>query len=246
MRYLVISDIHGNLQAFETVLADAKGLYDKVWCLGDLVSIGSHPNECVDLLLTLDHLCVAGDSDWIVLGKSDPNYGEFDINDVFRPKARTAYLQTREQLAARARDYLNNLPVILVVEDDFTLVHGSPRHPVWEYLLSPSIAQPSFAYLNTQYCLNGHSRVPVIFQEAVKRDMMCEVLGPDIDIDGIKDMTITFQLAERRLMINPGSVGGGIRLINGQFSFYIILDVERKSFEYKQIPLKFNPFRPLG
>ena len=64
MRYLLISDIHANLAAFETVLKDAEGLYDKVWCLGDMVGYGPDPNECVELLLTLDHLCIAGNHDW--------------------------------------------------------------------------------------------------------------------------------------------------------------------------------------
>ena len=63
MRYLIISDIHANLAAFEAVLEDAKGLYDEVWCLGDMVGYGPNPNECVELLQTLDHICIAGNHD---------------------------------------------------------------------------------------------------------------------------------------------------------------------------------------
>ena len=75
MRYLLISDIHANLAAFETVLKDAEGRYDKVWCLGDMVGYGPDPNECVELLLTLDHICLAGNHDWAVLGKLDVGAG---------------------------------------------------------------------------------------------------------------------------------------------------------------------------
>src|SRR5574341_481248 len=60
MRCLVISDIHSNLAAFKAVLDDAEGKYDKVWCLGDLVGYGPNPNECIELLGGLDHLCIAG------------------------------------------------------------------------------------------------------------------------------------------------------------------------------------------
>ncbi len=244
MRYLIISDIHGNLQAFEAVLSDAKGLYDKIWCLGGLASVGPYPNECVELLLTLDHLCVASASDWTVLGKSDSTYGKFDISDDFNPKAQASYLQTRERLTSQVREYLDNLPPILI-EDDFTLVHGSPRHPLWEYMLFPAVADQNFPYLKTKYGLNGHTHSPAVFQEPDKPQETSEIFGPDIEGD-IENSGNRFQLGKRRLMVCPGSIGGGIRLVSGQFSFYILLDTVHKNFEFKHIPLKSNPFRPLG
>ena len=106
MRYLLISDVHANLAAFEAVLQDAEGQYDKVWCLGDMVGYGPDPNECVELLLTFDHLCIAGNHDWAVLGK-------LDIDD-FNPDARFASLWTRERLTDPVRDYLDNLPIALL------------------------------------------------------------------------------------------------------------------------------------
>ena len=74
MRCHIISDIHANLTAFEAVLADVKRkniAYDIVWCLGDVVGYGPDPNECIDLLRTLPHICLAGNHDWAVLGKLD-------------------------------------------------------------------------------------------------------------------------------------------------------------------------------
>ena len=218
MRYLLISDIHANLVAFETVLADAKGSYDKVWCLGDMVGYGPDPNECVELLLTLDHLCIAGNHDWAVLGK-------LDVED-FNPDARFASLWTREQLNDDVRDYLDNLPVSLVEEEIYTLVHGSPRHPIWEYILYASVAQPNFKHFNTPYCFVGHTHNPIIFQESEEKGQMCEPLEPAFNEGPI-------ELGERRLIVNPGSVGqprdGDARAAYG------ILDVEAKTFEYRRI-----------
>ncbi len=219
MRYLLISDIHANLAAFETVLADAEGLYDKVWCLGDMVGYGPDPNECVELLLTLDHLCIAGNHDWAVLGK-------LDIDD-FNPDARFASLWTRERLTDNVRDYLNHLPIALVEEEIYTLVHGSPRHPIWEYILYPAVAQPNFKHFTTPYCFVGHTHSPVIFKEAEEAGAVCDAVVPEFNNGPI-------HLAERRVIINPGSVGqprdGDAR------AAYALLNTGEKTFEHRRIP----------
>ncbi|GAB4429950.1 MAG: metallophosphoesterase family protein [Anaerolineae bacterium] len=219
MRYLLISDIHANLAAFEAVLDDAHGQYDKVWCLGDMVGYGPDPNECVELLLTLDHLCIAGNHDWAVLGK-------LDIDD-FNPDARFASLWTREQLKDDVRAYLDNLPIALVEEHIYTLVHGSPRHPIWEYILYPAVAQPNFKHFSTPYCFVGHTHSPVIFKESAEAGALCEAITPDFNNGPI-------QLGERRVIINPGSVGqprdGDAR------AAYAILDTDTRAFEHRRIP----------
>ena len=218
MRYLLISDIHANLAAFETVLKDAEGRYDKVWCLGDMVGYGPDPNECVELLLTLDHICLAGNHDWAVLGK-------LDVDD-FNPDARFATLWTREQLTNKVQDFLDNLPIALIEEEIFTLVHGSPRHPIWEYILYPAVAQPNFKQFNTSFCFVGHTHSPVIFQEAAEAGEMCEAFIPEFNNGPIK-------LGERRLIINPGSVGqprdGDARAAYG------ILDIDMQTFEHRRV-----------
>ena len=71
MRILIISDIHANLTAFETVLADAVGEWEQVWCLGDVIGYGPDPNECIDRLKELDPVALSGNHDWAVLGKLD-------------------------------------------------------------------------------------------------------------------------------------------------------------------------------
>ncbi|MFQ5614241.1 MAG: metallophosphoesterase family protein [Anaerolineae bacterium] len=218
MRYLVISDVHANLVAFETVLADAKGQYEKVWCLGDMVGYGPNPNECVELLLTLDHLCIAGNHDWAVLGK-------LDVDD-FNADARHVTLWTREQLKTNVHDYLDELPVVLVREEDYTLVHGSPRHPIWEYILYPTIAQMNFEHFNTPYCLVGHTHSPVIFIAGEDPQAQCQAEIPTPNNGPVP-------LGQRRLIVNPGSVGqprdGDARAAYG------ILDTEKGTFEHRRV-----------
>jgi diadenosine tetraphosphatase ApaH/serine/threonine PP2A family protein phosphatase len=190
MRYLIISDIHSNLAAFEAVLADA-GSFDKVWCLGDVVGYGPDPNECVERLQDLPHICVAGNHDWATLGK-------LDIKD-FNPDARRACLWTREQLSPSNREYLEALPENLI-KGGFTLVHGSPRHPIWEYILSPSIARANFEHFDTSFCFVGHTHVPVIYRHHPETpNQACDTL--------ILSLGNPLVLGQERLIINPGSVG---------------------------------------
>lgn len=218
MRYLVISDIHANLVAFETVLADAEGKYDKIWCLGDVVGYGPYPNECVELLNNFDHLCIAGNHDWAVLDKLDVE--EFNAN------ARFAVLWTRDQLTPENLTYLNNLPVHILEDEVFTLVHGSPRHPIWEYILYPKIAHINFEHFETPYCFVGHTHSPMVFIEASVPDTICQAVVPDPDLHMQK-------LNSQRLIINPGSVGqprdGDARAAYG------ILDTETMEFQIKRV-----------
>ena len=104
MRVLVISDIHANLVALETVLSAAAGKYDAVWCLGDVVGYGPKPNECVDLVRDKAALCVIGNHDWAALDRPGINV------DDFNPHARHAILWTQEQLTESSRRYLDALP----------------------------------------------------------------------------------------------------------------------------------------
>ncbi len=191
MRYLVISDIHGNITALDAVLDTAKGQFDKIWCLGDVVGYGPSPNECVERLNEYEHAAIAGNHDWAVLDKLDVD--EFNLN------ARFAVLWTQNQLTAENRAYLDNLPLYIIEEDIFTLVHGSPRHPIWEYILYPKVAQLNFKHFETPYCFVGHTHSPVIYAEA-QTSGICETIIPETE-------TFVQKLNSRRLIINPGSVG---------------------------------------
>lgn len=218
MQYLVISDIHANIIALDAVLADAKNQFDKVWCLGDIVGYGPYPNQCIDRLNEFDNSAIAGNHDWAVLDKLDV--------DEFNSNARFAVLWTREQLTEKNFDYLRNLPLYLLKEKDFTLVHGSPRHPIWEYILYPKIAQLNFKHFETAYCLVGHTHSPVIYIENQNGGTTCESIVPDTE-------AYRHQLDPHRLIMNPGSIGqprdGDPR------ASYAILDTDKMTFEVKRV-----------
>ena len=216
MRSLVISDIHSNLEAFEAVVQDA-GPVDQVWCLGDIVGYGPDPNACVELLRSRPHLCIAGNHDWATLGK-------LDLRD-FNSDARQANLWNREQLTPDNLAYLEALPETLV-EGQFTLAHGSPRHPIWEYIIYATTAQACFEYFDTQYCLVGHTHTPVAYRlDNEDGDEVCETILPSPDGP--------LKLGPERLIINPGSVGqprdGDPR------ASYLVLDTDALTVQHRRV-----------
>lgn len=188
MRYLVVSDLHANLAALESVLADA-GQFDAIWCLGDIVGYGPDPNECVELLRQHELVCLSGNHDWAALNKLDLA--------TFNTDARTAATWTRRMLTDEVHAYLDALPSLVEV-GAFTLAHGSPRQPVWEYILDPLVASINFMHFSTQYCLVGHTHTAVVYQQNTNGEG-CRVRFPQYDRPIPLDRT--------RLIINPGSVG---------------------------------------
>ena len=161
MRYAIFSDIHANLEALEAVLAKIDELaqeepIEQIWFLGDLVGYGPDPNECILKLRERTDVIIAGNHDWAAVGK-------IDLED-FSAAARISAEWTAEQLTEEHREFLTNLPERLAI-DECTLVHGSPYGPLWEYLTSEVLAERSFQYFSSRYCLVGHTHVPVIFQQ---------------------------------------------------------------------------------
>ena len=131
MRTLIVSDIHSNLEALAAVIGDARqrGGFDRVWCLGDMVGYGPDPSECLRLLREFNLVAVAGNHDYAAAGVIDAS----DFNGA----AYAAIRWTGEQLHGDDKRFLSGLPVVSV-EPPFTLVHGSLRAPIEEYLLHPS------------------------------------------------------------------------------------------------------------
>ncbi|MBW2674835.1 MAG: metallophosphoesterase family protein [Deltaproteobacteria bacterium] len=219
MRYLVISDIHSNLAAFEVVLSDA-GQFDMVWCLGDVIGYGPQPNECIERLVSLPHMCVAGNHDFAAVGKLDIS--------AFNPDASRACLWTRNQLTPANREFIQGLPERFV-KDSFTVVHGSPRHPIWEYVSHRTVAIQNFSHFDTAHCLVGHTHVPVIHRESLPIAFFDSFTLP---ANGV------VPVGEDRLMINPGGVGqprdGDPR------ASYAILDTGNMTIQQKRVeyPLK--------
>jgi len=190
MRCAIIADIHANLAAFSAVLADIKqrGGVDEVWCLGDIVGYGPDPCQCIEILRRLENVCIAGNHDWAAIGK-------LSLSE-FNPDAAYACRWTAEQLSAEDVVYLDGLPEV-AEKGDFTLVHGSPRQPIWEYLLSIGSARENFAYFSSQFCLVGHSHVPSIFRRTETGDCSVNPFSANVGL----------ALGQSRVVINPGSVG---------------------------------------
>jgi len=127
-------------------------------------------------------------------------------------------------LTPQSWSYLDALPQTLV-EGEWTLAHGSPRHPIWEYLIYTSVAKQSFRHYDTPFSLVGHTHVPVIFRDIPdRRD--CLAMQPE--------ERSPFPLTEGRYIVNPGSVGqprdGDPR------AAYLLLDVEAATVEYRRVP----------
>lgn len=155
MRYAVLSDIHGNLEALRAVLADAEGLADAVLCLGDTVGYGADPGPCLELLAGRGALAVAGNHDWAVAGRVDLDW--------FNPYARAAAEWTRERLDDDQRAWLGALPLTREVEDA-TLVHASPAAPEeWDYLISEADGFAALGAFASRLCLVGHSHIPAVW-----------------------------------------------------------------------------------
>ncbi len=217
MRYAIISDIHANLAAFTAVLDDieCQGGVEKVWCLGDVVGYGPEPHECIELLRQTNHACVAGNHDWAAIGKLD--------TAEFNPDAAAACHWTAQQLSQTDVDYLGSLP-IFIREGDFTLVHGSPREPMWEYLISTSLAKENFAYFKSQFCLVGHSHVPLVFSHNES--------GTGSSSQFLTNMGLA--LGKDRLIINPGGVGQPRD--DDPRAAYVIYDSETNLIKLYRVP----------
>ena len=188
MRVLVISDIHANLTALEAVLADA-GTYDAVWCLGDLVGYGPDPNESIARVCDLPKLaCIIGNHDAATLNQIDA--------ESFNPEARQAIQWTQETLLNSSTAFLRDLPERVNL-DSVTLVHGSPRHPVWEYLLDTQNATRNFEHFDTPYCFVGHTHLPSVYYLA-ENHRSAKLFIPEAG---------TRLVLSPRAIMNPGSVG---------------------------------------
>ncbi|HQZ72121.1 MAG TPA: metallophosphoesterase family protein [Anaerolineae bacterium] len=189
---LVISDVHANLEALDRVLEDAatRG-YDEVWFLGDAVGYGPDPNAAVDRMRALSpRIWLAGNHDWAALGRLDLA--------PFNPEARRATEWTSAQLRPDVRAFLETAePRVEALDEGLTWVHGSPRHPVWEYILDAGIAAASFEAFATELCFFGHTHVPMVYAEGLDG---VERSRPSADQPMVLE-------AGTRWLINPGSVG---------------------------------------
>ncbi len=188
MRIGVISDIHSNLPALEAVLADVdREAPDELWCLGDIVGYGPHPNECVDLVQSRAALSLCGNHDLAVVGT-------IDIMD-FTGDAGAAARWTTEELGETQAQWLRGLRPS-AERKGFELFHGSPRDPVWDYVLSEQVALISILETTAPVVLVGHSHVALgLGWDETELSGGLAPAGTELD------------LGANRWLLNPGSVG---------------------------------------
>jgi len=215
MLIAIVSDIHGNRQAFEAVL-DAIEASDceEMWCLGDLVGYGADPDACVELARQHAAICLAGNHDMGVRG--DLPLAEFSRG------AALAAQWTQETITPETREYLNALEPLNLGEK-IGLYHASPRDPVWEYVLSALQAEMCLDEQNHRVCLIGHSHVALSFSRFAGDAATGQTRAAGEELD----------LSEGEWLINPGSVGqprdGDPR------AAWLELDLDRLTAVYRRV-----------
>jgi predicted phosphodiesterase len=189
MRVLVISDIHANYTALEAVLKDA-GQVDETWCLGDLVGYGPDPNAVVEEVHDIPKLtCILGNHDMAAIGKMPL--------EAFNGDARRSLIYHEKVITASSMDFMRSLSANIKVRGDATLAHGSPRDPLWEYILNALSARVNFEHFETPWCFVGHTHIQCMFALDEKTDR--------VTLDQTKtDKAITLR---PKIILNPGSVG---------------------------------------
>jgi predicted phosphodiesterase len=192
VRYLIISDLHANLEALQAALAESAGSYDRVLCCGDLVGYGADPNPVCDWVRQHCPLVVRGNHDRASTGMDDLEW--------FNPVARTAAVWTLRNLSQENVDYIRALPRGPLTIDGFQLFHGSP-YDEDEYLIAAAEAGQAFGYMETRVAFFGHthvqggfiwnrSRVETILRTSSSEHSQSLEIDPDC-----------------AYMLNPGSLG---------------------------------------
>ena len=212
MRYAIIADIHANLEAFQTVLADIQAQKcTHVACLGDVVGYGANPKECLDI--------VRGMNIPVVKGNHDEYIGNDDDPEGFNDAAAEAVAWTRAQLTEEDRKWLRDLKYFRLVAN-FSIVHATLDAPQrWGYVFEKLEAAASFTYQNTPVCFFGHTHVPVAFVR-------------DTGVRGGKYSKFRVEPG-KKYFINVGSVGqprdGDPR------ASYVVYDIPTQTIELRRL-----------
>ncbi|MEW5723681.1 MAG: metallophosphoesterase family protein [Thermodesulfobacteriota bacterium] len=218
MRLAVISDIHGNLEAFKQVVADIASVRaDEVICLGDNVGYGPEPEAVIGLVRELGIPSVLGNHE---LGLNEPDY-----LDWFNFLARKALLLTRDCLSAEALAYCRQLPGHLVVRDCLC-VHGCPPDSPLVYIFEPSHAQLArlFQEMEQHLCFVGHTHT----LEVIRYD------GRSIERATLDQRLISLA-GEGKYIVNVGSVGQP-RDDLGREAKYVVWDDASRTLELRFVP----------
>jgi predicted phosphodiesterase len=215
MRIALLSDVHGNLPAFEAVLAEVDAERpDELWCLGDLVGYGAQPDDCVELARERCDLCLAGNHDLVVTG-------DIDIGD-FSTSAAEAARWTRENIGSEALAFLRGLRSTESGRA-IGLYHASPRDPVWEYVLSSWQADECMDLMDERVSAVGHSHVALWFRRRGEGRVEGEPAASGLEHD----------LSDGEWLLNPGGVGQPRDL--DPRAAWLLLDTEGWSAQWRRV-----------
>ena len=219
---LVLSDIHGNLEALKAVLQDAAGEFGEIWVLGDIAGYGPDPGACVDMLRRLGAVAVAGNHD---LAAAD----ELEISG-FNDEARAALSIHRRILKKDQKEYLVNLPKV-IQRRSVSLSHGHPADPIWGYVLNDHQAAGILTTTMSSLTLLGHSHIPALwfFDAATGARYLRPDLRQPLDYSGSPHLA------------NPGSVGQS-RDGEGR-ARYMLIHPERKTLEFRDCSWRKGPLK---
>ncbi len=216
MAYLILTDIHGNREALEAVLADAEGLYDCVLCLGDLVGYGADPNAVTEWARVEAAAVVRGNHDRACAGTESLEF--------FNPAARTSAIWTRRALTEENRIYLNQLPQgPLRIEEPlghFLLVHGSPLDED-QYLTNMDEASQMEGHLELPVTFFGHTHLQGTFRlapQGIARQRPPQALQIEPGYN---------------YLVNPGSVGQPRD--SDPRAAYVLYSIEDQTVEYRRV-----------
>jgi diadenosine tetraphosphatase ApaH/serine/threonine PP2A family protein phosphatase len=212
VRLAVLSDIHANLAALDAVRADLPAV-DETWVLGDIVGYGPQPNEVIVALQEMGARSVLGNHDAAAIGTIDTAW--------FNPDAARAIEWTTGVIDENARAYMATLPEVRT-EGRITAVHGSPRDPLWEYIVGSEVAAANLPAFATSVCLHGHTHVPVVFRSDDGRPAAVPAVPGD-----------PVSIRAGRSLVNPGSVGQP-RDGNPAAS-YLVLDTDADTVEFRRV-----------
>jgi predicted phosphodiesterase len=213
MKYIILSDIHSNLQAFEAVIRSfSKKGYDKIICAGDTVGYGADPDACIEKISSLTDVNILGNHDAAVIDKTDASN--------FNTYARAAVEWTREHLSSEGHAYLNGLPLVHD-RDDLTAVHGTLHDPEeFIYMMTDRDAMHTFEIMRRKVCFVGHSHVPGVF--VLRKEELVYSEAGKIELE-----------ENAKYIVNVGSVGqprdGDPR------ACYCVFDAEKGRIEFFRI-----------
>jgi diadenosine tetraphosphatase ApaH/serine/threonine PP2A family protein phosphatase len=215
MRYLIFSDIHGNIEALERVLEEAAIFQpDLIVSLGDVVGYGANPNECIDVVQAAAHIRIGGNHDVAAAGLID--------TDTFSATAKRAIVWTSRSLDPRRRDLLGEYDTVRRY-GDCVFAHASPANPMeWEYVYTMVQANRIFRDVSERFVFIGHTHVPAIIEHQSSAE--CRLVGS----------TIVQLDPASRYLVNVGSIGqprDGIAAAS-----FALLDLKKETLSIRRVP----------